>query len=199
MKIIRNKTTRQVVMQVGDDCTIVISKDRAIVDGTKILHGISQNEYDVIGGVEEISPFEPGSYTYVHGAGWGLSVLNDTTKQMMKNRITAMRKIKAYGGINVGGNVIDTDIVSQSTISGALISLEKGTNGNFNFPTSIEWKTKDGKFVTLNYAAMESVAASVTLHIEMCFSAENAHHMAIDAIVDVDSANNYDYNTGWPL
>ena len=87
----------------------------------------------------------------------------------------------------MGGVRVLTGIEDQNRIASALIGA----------PATLNFKAESG-WVTLTLAELQGIAAAITAHVQACFTAERAHHEAIDALPDVSSVEEYDINTGWP-
>lgn len=88
-------------------------------------------------------------------------------------------------GVRVGTGKADQDRITSVIANAALAGV-----------TSVDFKAQSG-WVTLTIAEVQAVAAAVALHVQACFSAERAHHEAIDALPEAALAD-YDVNTGWP-
>ncbi|GAA6121441.1 DUF4376 domain-containing protein [Acidovorax sp. FG27] len=63
--------------------------------------------------------------------------------------------------------------------------------------TTIDFKAASG-WVSLTLAELQGVAAAIALHVQACFSAERAHHKAIEALTTLAQAQAYDIHGGWP-
>lgn len=89
-------------------------------------------------------------------------------------------------GIRVGTLKADQDRVTSVIANADLAGV-----------TSVDFKAASG-WVTLNMVSVRLIAKAIALHVQVCFSAERAHHEAIAALVD-DELDAYDLNTGWPV
>jgi hypothetical protein len=83
------------------------------------------------------------------------------------------------GGITRNGAAIATDQVSQSKIGGALQLVQADPQ------LVIRWKGLDG-WVGMDAATVTYVSEQVGLHVQACFSREEAIGIAIDADTPVD-------------
>lgn len=123
-----------------------------------------------------------------------------TIEQLKTQKKAAVAK-KRYeietAGITVAGSRIKTDRESRATLTDTWVRVQQA-------PTVlIDWKGENG-WVQLDKAAVESTCDAVGAHVQACFTAERAHHVAIDALAadpattgaDMDA---YDINTGWPV
>lgn len=88
-------------------------------------------------------------------------------------------------GVRVGTGTADQDRITTVIANAALAGV-----------TSVDFKAQSG-WVTLTIPEVQAVAAAVALHVQACFSAERAHHEAIDALPEGALAG-YDVNAGWP-
>lgn len=108
-------------------------------------------------------------------------------KQRLRERATAARWEHETGGITVGGVRVLTGVEDQNRIATALIGA----------PATLDFKAESG-WVTLTLAELQAIAGAITDHVQACFSAERAHHEAIDALLSLDAARSYDVEAGWP-
>lgn len=109
------------------------------------------------------------------------------TKQRLRERATALRWEHETGGITVAGVRVLTGVEDQNRIATALIGA----------PAMLDFKAESG-WVTLTLAELQAIAGAITAHVQACFSAERAHHEAIDALRSLDAAGSYDVEAGWP-
>ncbi len=108
-------------------------------------------------------------------------------KQQLRERATALRWEHETGGITVGGVRVLTGVEDQNRIATALIGA----------PATLDFKAASG-WVTLTLAELQGIADAITAHVQGCFSAERAHHEAIDALESMEAAQAYDVEAGWP-
>lgn len=111
----------------------------------------------------------------------------EEAKQQLRERVTALRWEHETGGITVAGVRVLTGIEDQNRIATALIGA----------PATLDFKAESG-WVTLTLADLQGIAAAITTHVQACFTAERAHHEAIDALLSLDAAGDYDVEAGWP-
>jgi len=126
----------------------------------------------------------------------GLGV--DEAKAKLKERATEKRRAKQAAGLTINGAPVDTDANSVSTMTSALVALEKGAGGNPKFPASVNWRLKNGQFTQLDKSALEDIAGKVTNYVQACFDAEMTHSAAIEALTTLDELEAYDLDAGWP-
>ena len=115
------------------------------------------------------------------------AVTLDDAKQRLRERATQLRWEHETGGINVGGVRVLTGTEDQNRIASALIGA----------PETLDFKGESG-WVTLTLAELQGIAAAITAHVQACFTAERAHHEAIDALASLEAAGSYDVEAGWP-
>lgn len=108
-------------------------------------------------------------------------------KQLLRERATAARWERETGGITVGGVRVLTGIEDQNRIATALVGA----------PATLDFKADSG-WVTLTLAELQAIAAAITTHVQACFTAERAHHEAIDALPSLAAVAAYDVEAGWP-
>ena len=112
-------------------------------------------------------------------------------KDYVKSQVAARRFGAEIQGVTLNGTSIATDRDSQSMIGNAYASLKNGLIASVNF------KSQSG-FVSLDLASFEPVARAVAEHIQACFTAEQVHVAAIDALTTHAEVEAYDISTGWP-
>ncbi|WP_282275182.1 DUF4376 domain-containing protein [Stenotrophomonas sp. PS02297] len=111
----------------------------------------------------------------------------EEAKQQLRERATALRWERETGGITVGGVRVLTGIEDQNRIATALVGA----------PATLDFKADSG-WVTLTLAELQAIAAAITTHVQACFTAERAHHEAIDALPSLAAVAAYDVEAGWP-
>lgn len=119
-------------------------------------------------------------------------VLPVRTKESLIAEVAAKRWVVETGGIVVAGHHIATDRESQAQLISAYTSL-KGALIN-----DTPWKAADGRFTLATLTEIEPFAQAVAAHVRACFSAEQAHGEAINALTTQEELDGYDANTGWP-
>ena len=105
--------------------------------------------------------------------------------------VSAKRWAVETGGLALpGGAVVGTTIDDQNRITSVI------ANAQLAGVASVDFKAQSG-WVTLSLEHMRGIAAAIALHVQACFSAERAHHEAINAASDAELYG-YDINAGWP-
>ena len=105
--------------------------------------------------------------------------------------VSAKRWAVETGGLTLpGGATVGTTIDDQNRITSVI------ANAQLAGVVSVDFKAQSG-WVTLSLEHMRGIAAAIALHVQACFSAERAHHEAINAASDAELYG-YDINAGWP-
>lgn len=123
------------------------------------------------------------------------------TAEKLKAIVTAFRWEVETGGITMPGGVrVATGIDDQNRITSVVANAERAGLEQVDFKAAEGWAK-----VTLG--ELQAIATAVALHVQACFSAERAHHEAIDALViqhqgDAQALqaalDGYDESQGWP-
>ena len=115
-----------------------------------------------------------------------------TKKAALKTAATAKRKSVEAGGKTLpGGIILATSKDDQDRIASAILYLRD------NPAATIDWKADSG-WVQIGLLEIEQFKNLIGAFVQDCFSAEKAHHTAIDAITTLEAAGAYDIAAGWP-
>ncbi|WBM43133.1 DUF4376 domain-containing protein [Comamonas aquatica] len=124
------------------------------------------------------------------------------TIEALKDAITQKRWEVETGGITLTTGVrVATGIDDQNRITSVVANAERAGLEQVDFKAADGWAK-----VTL--AELQTIATAVALHVQACFSAERAHHEAIDALVAQHQGDaqalqaaldGYDESQGWPV
>lgn len=130
-----------------------------------------------------------------------LSPRQTLTVQALKAQITQKRWEVETGGITLPNGVhVATGIDDQNRITSVVANAERAGVVEVDFKAPSGW-------IRITLAELQAVAVAVALHVQACFSAERAHHEAIDALAqlhaeDADALQSslqaYDIEQGWP-
>ncbi|USJ00849.1 DUF4376 domain-containing protein [Xanthomonas prunicola] len=115
----------------------------------------------------------------------------ETLRTALRAAATQRRWECETGGITIGGVEVGTSTEDQNRIGTVLAAADLGTVERVDFKANSGW-------VTLTLAEIRGIAAAISTHVQACFTAERAHHEAIDALDSVDSLQGYDVTAGWP-
>lgn len=123
------------------------------------------------------------------------------TPDGLRQIVTAFRWEVETGGITLPSGVrVATGIDDQNRITSVVANAERAGLEQVDFKAAEGWAK-----VTL--AELQAIATAVALHVQACFSAERAHHEAIDALVAQHQGDaqalqaaldGYDESQGWP-
>lgn len=123
------------------------------------------------------------------------------TEEKLKAIVTAFRWQVETGGITLPSGVrVATGIDDQNRITSVVANAERAGLEQVDFKAADGWAK-----VTL--PELQAIATAVALHVQACFSAERAHHEAIDALLAQHQGDaqalqaaldGYDESQGWP-
>jgi len=117
-------------------------------------------------------------------------ILSETIATKL-SELASLRFQKETGGITVAGVSIRTDRESQATLTGAYVAVQ------LNADLLIDWKCADETWTQIDKATVLFLSAAVANHVQLCFSNEKAHSIAIQALLSVEAVEAYDITTGW--
>ena len=159
------------------------------------------------------APFAFSPLQVSEGMAQGLQELTEAEKQAhlnpakvltadcLKSAITQKRWEVETGGITLPTGVrVATGIDDQNRITSVIANARLAALETVSFKAASGW-------VTLTLAELDGVAAAIAMHVQQCFSAERAHHEAIDALEllhadDADALQQaleaYNLEQGWP-
>lgn len=109
----------------------------------------------------------------------------------LKAAITAKRWEVETGGVTLPNGVrIGTGEKDKARITETLAGMPDAGI------TEVDFKADSG-WATLSFDELTGIRALIAVHVQQCFSAERAHHEAIDALPDA-GLDGYDISAGWP-
>jgi hypothetical protein len=113
-------------------------------------------------------------------------------RQGLRERATARRWEVETGGITLPGGVrVLTGKADQDRITSVIVNATAAGIEAVDFKADSGW-------VLLNVEELKTVARGIALHVQACFSAERAHHEAINLLATPEAAEAYDITVGWP-
>lgn len=146
-------------------------------------------------------PLDPGNADYAQylawcGAGNAPDLPAPPTEAQRKEALKAAATQKRWdietGGITLPGGVhVLTATSDQNRITSTIATMEAIGLQAVDFKAATGW-------IALNLAQLCDIRRAIGLHVQACFTAERAHHEAIDQL-DAAGLDNYDINTGWPV
>ncbi|MFE3968387.1 DUF4376 domain-containing protein [Stenotrophomonas sp. YIM B13575] len=104
---------------------------------------------------------------------------------------TAERWNRETGGIVLGGVQVGTTLDDQNRLSGVLSAIQLGGLESVDFKAQSGW-------VQLTAAELQGIALAISAHVQACFTAERAHHEAIEQLQTQADVDAYDVMAGWP-
>ncbi|WP_353086606.1 DUF4376 domain-containing protein [Stenotrophomonas sp.] len=104
---------------------------------------------------------------------------------------TALRWEKETGGIELNGVLVGTTLDDQNRISGVLSAIALGGL------VEVDFKAQNG-WVKLTASEIQGIAQHISAHVQGGFTAERAHHEAIERLVSAEELSTYDVTQGWP-
>lgn len=90
----------------------------------------------------------------------------ESAKVKKKAEIAAARYMFESFRVNVSGLSISADRDSQAIIASTQAAMQAG------ILQSVQWKTADGTFATLDSAGVAAIAQAVTIHVQSAFNLE---------------------------
>ena len=115
----------------------------------------------------------------------------EAVKDKLRAAATARRWSHETGGLTLGGVHVATSLQDQNRIASVLAAMQVAQVDGVDFKAENGW-------VYLTAVELQGIAGAITAHVQACFSAERAHHEAIDALPDLSAALAYDVTEGWP-
>ncbi|MDA8448485.1 DUF4376 domain-containing protein [Acidovorax sp. GBBC 3332] len=113
-------------------------------------------------------------------------------KGRLQAAATAQRWAVETGGVTLpSGTRVGTTVEDQNRISTVI------GNAQLAGITQVDFKAKSG-WVSLSLDDLRGIASAIAQHVQACFSAERAHHEAIEAVSTRAQAEAYDVTEGWP-
>ncbi|HED4877262.1 TPA: DUF4376 domain-containing protein [Stenotrophomonas maltophilia] len=104
---------------------------------------------------------------------------------------TAERWERETGGIVIGGVQVGTGRDDQNRLSGVLSAIQLGGLESVDFKAQSGW-------VQLTAPELQGIALAISAHVQACFTAERAHHEAIEQLQTRADVDAYDVMAGWP-
>lgn len=118
----------------------------------------------------------------------------DILKEHIKNKVATKRWQQEISGLSVNNISYATDRESQTKYTAIAVAISQADPATW----SINWKTNDGIFITLNAQDMMAIINDILQYIQNCFNKEYELQQQIDACTTVEQVIAIDYSTGWP-
>lgn len=118
----------------------------------------------------------------------------ENLKEHFKSKLATRRWTAETSGIAIDNLVYATDRESQIKYTAIAVAISQADPQTW----SVNWKTSDGQFVTLNSAQMMYRTNIVMGYVQGCFNREYALQSEIDACSTVEELLLLDIDSGWP-
>ncbi|MDT0140844.1 DUF4376 domain-containing protein, partial [Acidovorax sp. PRC11] len=106
--------------------------------------------------------------------------------------VTARRWEVETGGITLPtGTRVGTTLSDQNRITTVIANAQLAGVSEVDFKAASGW-------VSLTLDELRGIASAIARHVQACFSAERAHHEAIEVLTTTAQALEYDVHSGWP-
>lgn len=116
-------------------------------------------------------------------------------RQTKIQEATDMRWQVMTGGMTLPNGVqVGTDIDDQNRITSVVANAELA---GLTDADEVDFKAASG-WVRISIAEVKQIAGAIGQHVQACYSAERAHHEAIEAIETREEVAAYDVGVGWP-
>ena len=116
-----------------------------------------------------------------------------TLKSYKKTKLATKRWQIETGGTSYNGNSFATDRESQTKYTAVAVAISQADTLTW----SINWKTNEGDFITMNALEMSNVINYVLNHVQNSFNTEYQFQQQIDACTTTSQVNAIDLNVGW--
>lgn len=116
----------------------------------------------------------------------------DNPRAKLKAQATERRWQVETGGITLPNGIrIATGKDDQERVNAVLSNMERYQLAGVDFKAKSGW-------AHLTYPELQAIGEAIVTHVQSCFSAERAHHEAIDGLDSLEAILDYDVNAGWP-
>lgn len=134
----------------------------------------------------------PGEYELIDDTSNNLTLIAAIRIQK-KRQVTNLRYEKETQPITVGGKLLNMDRVSQAMLGNAVAYLMLDPSAR------IDWKNDDGSWTSKDQSEVNAMGLAAGRRVQSMFSAERAHHDALNAISTLSAMSAYNINAGWPV
>jgi hypothetical protein len=115
-------------------------------------------------------------------------------KEHLKSKLATRRWAAETAGITIDDLVYSTDRESQIKYTAIAVAISQADPQTW----SVNWKTSDGQFITLNSTQMMYRTNIVMGYVQGCFNREYAIQSEIEACSTVEELLLVDIDSGWP-
>lgn len=118
----------------------------------------------------------------------------ENLKEHLKSKLAERRWTAETAGITIDNLVYATDRESQIKYTAIAVAISQADPQTW----SVNWKTSDGQFVSLNSTQMMTRTNIVMGYVQGCFNREYVIQSEMDACSTVEELLLVDINSGWP-
>lgn len=104
-------------------------------------------------------------------------------KQELKERARKKRKMLEQGGVDVGGNIIQTTIEDQNRVSNMVAGLNVTPEA-----TQVDFEYAPGQWTVITREEAIAIGQAVFNHVQLCFTWCKDVHAKVDAIATLEDA-----------
>ncbi|WP_036385245.1 DUF4376 domain-containing protein [Microvirgula aerodenitrificans] len=116
----------------------------------------------------------------------------DFLRGQVRDAVTAERWQHEIAGLTLpDGTRILTAQDDQQRVNSVLTNMERYGIAEVDFKTASGWRRA-------SYEDVKQIGDAIMRHVQAGFTAERAHHAAIDALDSAEAVATYDYSAGWP-
>jgi hypothetical protein len=115
-------------------------------------------------------------------------------KEHLKSKLATRRWTAETAGITIDDLIYSTDRESQIKYTAIAVAISQADPQTW----SVNWKTNDGQFITLNSTQMMYRTNIVMGYVQGCFNREYAIQSEIEACSTVEELLLVDIDSGWP-
>lgn len=120
----------------------------------------------------------------------------ETLRDDKLQQATDMRWDVMTGGLTLpNGVAVGTTIDDQNRITSAVANAELA---GLTDADEVDFKASSG-WVRVTIAEVKAIAGAIGQFVQACYSAERAHHEAIEKLKTPEQIAQYDVTQGWPL
>lgn len=113
----------------------------------------------------------------------------------LKAQATALRwRVMTRGMTLAGGMAVGTAIDDQNRITSVVANVALAGLADQD---EVDFKSASG-WVRISIAQVKQIAGAIGQFVQACYTAERAHHEAIDLLTTAQELHAYDVNAGWP-
>ncbi len=121
---------------------------------------------------------------------WSTSLLS---KDEIKRQVTSKRYNVEVGGVVISNSTYATDRESQTKYVAVAVDIQQSNAETW----SINWKTQNNQFVSLNANQMLQIISGVRQHVQSSFDKEAEYYQLIDS-ANTSTLESTDFSAGWP-